>query len=400
MDRIRQQLAAQLAREEEEKVQKKLAKKQKKEAKKAKEIKRQDSRNDGHESRNPTRSRSRSRSRSAARRRGSHVSRGRYDEEKCSRTGKYDSFNSSHNFPKDLDGAAEAGLDRISRGRSDREPDRGYERDWRQHGGRERGFCRDRSHSKERYGRHDGRNDHRGRDCGGERTGHRDAARQRGDDRDKSHHSDAKRLSEREQHDRHRNDNHLDRPQFHGQHTDDVRPNGASSSIAKWEGAREKPEDAENKYGLLTKRGSADQGGSDSHSRETSKNEFLGPRPEVLARKAEREQLESAARLKPKEDVKQLTEEERLRRLNDMQSNADVHDDMRVSRLTAKSSASTTARENEASGAGDSAGNFLHSMRSEVYNTASISMEDRISQNKHYTQRGMDLDSASSFMRK
>ena len=153
---------------------------------------------------------------------------------------------------------------------------------------------------------------------------------------------------------------------------------------------------ADKKYGLLGK----DSNGDSSKP----SGDFLGPKPELLAKIAEKQRQELADKKKPREDVRALTEEERLRRLKAMESNAVIHDDSRMKRV--QSSKLSGGMRQSAADLGnreaskESGASFLRSMRSEVYNSSSISMEERLSQNKHYSQRGHDLENASSFMRR
>jgi hypothetical protein len=90
-----------------------------------------------------------------------------------------------------------------------------------------------------------------------------------------------------------------------------------------------------------------------------------------------------------------MTEEERLRRIQAMQADADQNDARRASRL-GSAATSTTAQEDEHTGKAS----FLQSMRKEVYTSGSVDMSKRIDQNKNSRQSSADIDSAEGFIRK
>lgn len=105
----------------------------------------------------------------------------------------------------------------------------------------------------------------------------------------------------------------------------------------------------------------------------------------------------------------QLSVEEKARRLAEMQADAGLNEEMRTSRLI---KAHYKDRErlsvpgqvhadlpvklggNSAEGSGSSAA-FLQDMRQEVYAAGDGSLAERLQQNKHYVQRGVDLDQNS-----
>jgi hypothetical protein len=91
-----------------------------------------------------------------------------------------------------------------------------------------------------------------------------------------------------------------------------------------------------------------------------------------------------------------MTEEEKQRRIQEMQADADLNDAQRASRLTAKLAGAGAPNEGNTGNA-----SFLHSMRKEVYTTAGASdMSKRIDQNKYSRQSAADIDSAEGFVRK
>ena len=98
-------------------------------------------------------------------------------------------------------------------------------------------------------------------------------------------------------------------------------------------------------------------------------------------------------KMKAKENnIKKLSEEEKLRRLNEMKNDATKNDTIRISRML-----NSNSNKNDESNNKNAV--FLKDMRNEVYNTADISMKDRLDQNKHYTQRKSDLES-ENFLKK
>lgn len=148
------------------------------------------------------------------------------------------------------------------------------------------------------------------------------------------------------------------------------------------------PSPEKKKYGLLPGRNAAPKPSSSGDAT------HLGPNPELLRRKQEAERkAETDRRNRTRADVSSLTEEERLRRIEAMQADADLNDAQRASRL----------RNSQRPGAEDTqSGNaeFLQSMRKEVYTTGSTDMGKRIDQNKYSRQSAADIDSADGFVRK
>jgi hypothetical protein len=118
----------------------------------------------------------------------------------------------------------------------------------------------------------------------------------------------------------------------------------------------------------------------------------------LVAKRAEEERLEHAARNRPRENVKKLTEEEKAERVRQMESDAGANDDKRLQRLKGLTSTSNILDKKEEQLAEGEA-SFLKSMRSEVYISDGTTMGERLQQNKHYTQKGTELDS-SGFMKK
>ena len=148
------------------------------------------------------------------------------------------------------------------------------------------------------------------------------------------------------------------------------------------------PSPEKKKYGLLPGRNAAPKPSSSGDAT------HLGPNPELLRRKQEAERkAETDRRNRTRADVSSLTEEERLRRIDAMQADADLNDAQRASRL---SNSQRPGAEDTQSGNAE----FLQSMRKEVYTTGSTDMGKRIDQNKYSRQSAADIDSADGFVRK
>lgn len=135
----------------------------------------------------------------------------------------------------------------------------------------------------------------------------------------------------------------------------------------------------------------------DSDANRESKS-FLGPNPELLKKKTEKDVHERNAALnavKGKGAVHQLSETERMERLKAMSSDAVAYDQSRVQRhkQTERSSSSS-----ENTGAVDA--KFLQEMRNEVYNSQKTSIEERLKQQRHYTQKSADMESTAGFLNK
>ena len=97
--------------------------------------------------------------------------------------------------------------------------------------------------------------------------------------------------------------------------------------------------------------------------------------------------------------MKQLSEEEKAKRLAAMQNAADETDLARENRLA--NARANTAKEKEAEKAGKTNGynaTFLKDMRHQVYNVHEDTLQDRLKQNRHYSQRGSDQE--NGFMKK
>ena len=120
----------------------------------------------------------------------------------------------------------------------------------------------------------------------------------------------------------------------------------------------------------------------------------MGPNIELLAAKRKQQELEEQSKLaqKQRHDVKKMSEEERAKRLREMEINAQIKDEIVLHRQ--RPGSQPTDNDKVSAGA-----EFIRDMRSVVYDTDSTSMEDRLSRNRQYSQRSSDMDS-HGFMKK
>ena len=142
----------------------------------------------------------------------------------------------------------------------------------------------------------------------------------------------------------------------------------------------------------------------------------MGPSEELLHRRREREQQELAARQalrNGREDVKRLSEQERLERVKQMQVDADHADRSRAHRLggSGRSGSSNNNNKGEKQSNRDDEEErkadmrkknaaFLGDLRTEAYvQSYERGIQERLHQNRHYAQRSVDLNS-DGFMRK
>jgi len=148
-------------------------------------------------------------------------------------------------------------------------------------------------------------------------------------------------------------------------------------------------------YGLIRTGGNTE---TSSTTRE--RKDHLGPRLDLLAKKTQREAEEEEERRRRIEKAKggvgqsrNMDAAEREKRLKEMMQDAAVNDDIRATRHRRPATTSKTEDEPKEGG---SKGGFLQAMRTEVYNSESgggTTMEERLSRNRHYHQKGSDLDS-------
>mmetsp|Transcript_27178 Transcript_27178/g.33936 ORF Transcript_27178/g.33936 Transcript_27178/m.33936 type:complete len:421 (-) Transcript_27178:215-1477(-) len=121
--------------------------------------------------------------------------------------------------------------------------------------------------------------------------------------------------------------------------------------------------------------------------REYSKSE-LGPSREMLAKAEERNAKPENDRPRKKQ---KLSEEERQRRIREMEQDANTYEEVRKERSvrTRQKDEREKLRDEERYRRGRSDPDFLRSMHKKVYSEGT-SMEERMRRNKHYHQKGAD----------
>jgi hypothetical protein len=145
----------------------------------------------------------------------------------------------------------------------------------------------------------------------------------------------------------------------------------------------------EDGYGLVKGRVNADSSNSSSSA-------YLGPKQELIKQRMDDERAELARKKQQSQRSRPLADEEREQKIREMEENARISEEMRLRRLNQAQAHVDAERRDQQKQAG---ADFLKSMRSEVYSNTDITMEERLKQNRHYSQRGVDLDS-HGFMNK
>jgi hypothetical protein len=145
------------------------------------------------------------------------------------------------------------------------------------------------------------------------------------------------------------------------------------------------------KYGLITNDKSYQ---SDKINKDDME---LGPNAAILTKKLEQKRLEDEAKYRPRGSVKHLSEEDRLKRMKEMEDDARIYNQIKSQNTRRSNNDRDEDYERSDRKSGDA--KFLNEMRKDVYNNNEISMEDRLQRNKHYHQRGNDLDS-SGFLKR
>ena len=144
------------------------------------------------------------------------------------------------------------------------------------------------------------------------------------------------------------------------------------------------------RYGLVNKK--------QQYDRRAAADGSLGPSEKLLQEKQRKQAEEEALRRKNLErrDVKQLSEEEKARRLREMQQDAELVDRTRAQRLGQRKDKD----DNDRQWSKTTNASFLGDMRTEAYvQSYERGIKDRLDQNKHYSQRSIDLNS-DGFMRR
>ncbi len=347
MARIRQQLTKEIESKKKLKEEKKLEKKKRKKDAKEVEKKRKKSDRDRDDDKGRQASTSRSRSRERDNERNRDRDRGR---DSGSDRRRYRSRSAS----RDRDRRSSHGSHRTEGGGSVRRYERHDAAEDSGFGSRKRWRSRSRSRSGERYRRSSQRNRSRSPPLGSER-------------------------SERRAH---------------------SSPVGESHSTA--EGSHTSSHERDKKYGL--------QGGGETSKKSgLERGGYLGPNKGLLDKKLQKEKDEASARQAAASRArsgqnKKLTAEEKAHKLAEMQQDALTHDQLRLQRQLEKRRGSGRGdagniddREEDTDGSTGTAskGAFLSSMRNAVYNStsSSASLGETMSRNKHYQQKGDDLDS-------
>ena len=166
------------------------------------------------------------------------------------------------------------------------------------------------------------------------------------------------------------------------------------SDKRNYDNAKRDEREETKKYGLINAR----------HGREDSSDKvnksYLGPNPDLIKRKSEAENRAlDEKRNKQKVDVKALSEEEKARRLREMEANADTNDHARHARHSSTDSSRARHYDNIEEGMTGNA-KFLQLMRTEVYQQAADGgIKSRLEQHKHYQQRSVDLNSEGNFLK-
>ena len=124
-----------------------------------------------------------------------------------------------------------------------------------------------------------------------------------------------------------------------------------------------------------------------------TKNEqnYFGPNPELLALKeAENNKKVNELKNRGRNDLKSLSEEERLKRLSDMQQNAERYDSVRDVRIHDEKKMKQNETVNDTNL--KQSATFIKDMRDEVYIKSNDKIEDRLKQNRHYMQKETDIE--------
>lgn len=288
-----------------------------------------------------------------------------------------------------------------SRSRSrDRERERNRDRD-RDSGGDRRRF-RSRSTSRDR------RPKHMNSDYGYRTDGSASARRQyeRHDDAKDSGYDSRKRRRSRSrsrsaERFRRSSQSNRSRSPLRGDHRTERRTQSSSVDETKiaTEGSHSSSKEKDKKYGL--------QGGGGHAKNSDGEGGYLGPSRGLLDKKLQQEKDELSARQAAVSRArsgqnKKLTAEEKARKLAEMQQDASTHDQLRLQRQLEKRRGTGEREGNnddkevaDSSTGTASKGAFLSSMRNAVYNSSSssASLGETMSRNKHYQQKGDDLDS-------
>ena len=136
------------------------------------------------------------------------------------------------------------------------------------------------------------------------------------------------------------------------------------------------------KYGLIK--------GKESQTKNSQT--YFGPNPELLALKeAENNKKVNELKNRGRNDLKSLSEGERLKRLSEMQKDAEMYDSVRDVRIHDEIKIKQNESVNDVTNLKQSA-TFIKDMRDEVYIKSNDKIEDRLKQNRHYMQKETDIE--------
>jgi hypothetical protein len=142
--------------------------------------------------------------------------------------------------------------------------------------------------------------------------------------------------------------------------------------------------DSREGYGLVK--------GQRSHRGEQLSN--LGPRTELVEKKMMDAETASRAYKKSRESSRHISDTEKAKRLVEMMADASTHESMRRERsIRNKLTNGESGRDSLPSG--NTQETFLSAMRSDIYTKSNQSMEERLRENRHYTQKSADFDSGA-----
>lgn len=155
----------------------------------------------------------------------------------------------------------------------------------------------------------------------------------------------------------------------------------------------ESPKDDRPRHSVGKSYGLVKHGGSNASSNGNPK-ESLGPDIQLLKKKEAEDAEKNEWRKRLNRDgVKKLTQEEKDRRLAQMEQDALISEARRKKTIEIKKN---PVEDREAVGSNSVSADFIKSMRSEVYNNqdldASSAMEERMRRNRHYQQSSSDFD--------
>eukprot|EP01041_Mallomonas_annulata_P008703 gene8703-17984_t len=296
--------------------------------------------------------------------------------------------------------------DKKAKKRKDRDHDRDRNRDRSRSISRSRSGSingddkRRRTNKRSRRGSRS-RSDSRDRDRGGDSSNREDFDGRT--ERDRHYRGDRDREVDVGKSSRRRNEDDDNGDANRNRHDHKLRSRSRSMSRSMSQDRRRETKDGDQqtkKYGLIKSGNSNDNGGGDKKYVQGSSD--LGPNVELLNKKIEQKKLEEAKKYQRPSTKQNISEEEKLRRIKEMENDAKVHDELRLQQLRShktKQDQESKITSLEKEGGSSTDVKFLTDIRVGVYNSGETTMEDRLKRNRHYQQKGTDLDT-SGFMKK